>query len=245
MKFLLVSDLDDTIKISNTQKKLITMYRGLFRKSAFAGMAELYQEVVGNARDGAEEQCFYIVSSSPPTIRKRIEHFLSFNRFPPAHLTLRDWIRETSIPKYKQAAIASIAAKQKAPLLLVGDDTEHDPEIFTTFAANNPGRVLAIYIRSVKDRILPKGTRKFYTAFDLACAELEAGRLTHEQVHIVGNAVLNAKKNSWLIPDFMMLPPLDFIPFFSQITSVDETVVVMWKKIQEKIFLIPRKPRKK
>ncbi len=245
MKFLLISDLDDTIKISNTQKKLITLYRGIFRKSAFAGMAELYQELITNARDTNDEQCFFLVSSSPPTIRKRIEKFLSFNRFPPAQITLRDWLREKSIPKFKQAALTTIANTHSAPILLIGDDTEHDPEIFTSFSENYPDRILNIYIRSVKDRALPKGARKFYTAFDIACTELEAGRLTQEQVYIVGNAVLNAEKHSWLIPDFMKLPPIDFIPFFSQITSADQTILELWKKIQEKIFLIPRKPGKK
>ena len=62
---LLISDLDDTIKISHTQSKLITVYRGLFRTSAFAGMAQLYAEILARHSDSR----FCVVSSSPPQIQ--------------------------------------------------------------------------------------------------------------------------------------------------------------------------------
>ena len=36
------------------------------------------------------------------------------------------------------------------PLLLVGDDTQEDPEIYTAAAVANPTRVAAIWIRAVR-----------------------------------------------------------------------------------------------
>lgn len=241
MKFLLVSDLDDTIKISNTEKKLVTVYRGLFRVSAFAGMPELYQELTKNAHDTSAETCLHIISSSPPAIRRRIEKFLKQNKFPIANLTLRDWFKEKSIPKYKLSALEKLATSTTPPLLLIGDDTEHDPEIFEAFMASYPDRVLASYVRAVRGRTLPKGMHRFYTAFDIACSELAANRLNQEQVLLIGNAVLAAQKNSRLIPPFMKAPPLDFIPFLHQLSAVDEKLFSLWEKIRNKINLMQRK----
>src|SRR5690606_20626744 len=64
--FLLVSDFDDTLKISHTTNRLKTVLRGLFTKQAYAGMSELYQEWV----DG---RSFVVISSSPNAIRGKID----------------------------------------------------------------------------------------------------------------------------------------------------------------------------
>lgn len=231
---LLLSDLDDTIKISHTQSKLITVYRGLFRSSAFAGMAELYSEILANH----PECSFYIVSSSPPAIRGKIDFFLSKNKFPKAEIILRDWIREPSTLKFKLKQVMELVEGSRHPVLLVGDDTEHDPEVFAHVAKKFPEKVLARYARVVSGRELPEGTQGFFTAFDLACLELGAGRLTSEQVLRVGEAVLKAEKNSRLIPRFMLKPPLHFMPFLRE---TDGSLLELWKKIQAKIESMPKR----
>jgi phosphatidate phosphatase APP1 len=227
---LLISDLDDTIKISNTQSKLITIYRGLFRSSAFAGMAELYTEILV-AQPGSE---FHLVSSSPPQIKKKIEFFLQMNQFPPARIVLRDWLRQTSIVKYKLGTLLALVEAAPGIALLLGDDTEHDPEVFAHVAKRFPEKVAARYIRIVQGRELPEGCTGFYTAFDVACAELAAGRLTNDQVLRVGEIVLKAEKNSRLIPWFSIRPPARATPF-----TDDNPVAALWKAIQERILSIP------
>ncbi len=234
---LLISDLDDTIKISHTQSKLVTLYRGLFRKSAFVGMSVLYQEILSSHPNSR----FAIVSSSPPTIRGKIESFLKINDFPAAHLVLRDWIRQTSIPEYKQRAIFTLVEESKYPALLIGDDTEHDPEVFSRVSEKYPDKVLCRYIRIIKGRELPKGCRGFFTAFDIACSELAMGRLTSEQVLRVGEAVLKTEKNSRLIPWFSLKPPLHFVPF---LTHPDEAILDLWQRIHKKLQAIPRRKTK-
>jgi phosphatidate phosphatase APP1 len=234
---LLVSDLDDTIKISHTQSKLITVYRGLFRSSAFAGMAGLYHEILSRH----PESGFAIVSSSPPAIRGKIESFLRLNRFPPGLIVLRDWLRQPSVLKYKLKAVLEVTEQSPFPVILVGDDTEHDPEVLAHAAKKFPDRVLARYIRVVKGRELPEGSQGFFTAFDIACSELAAGRLSSEQVLRVGEAVLQAEKNSRLIPRFSLKPPLHFAPF---LTKPDEAIMELWKKIQAKLESIPRRKTK-
>jgi hypothetical protein len=238
LPLLLISDLDDTIKISNTQSKLITVYRGLFRSSAFAGMAQLYAELLAHHPDSK----FVLVSSSPPQIRKKIEFFLTKNSFPLATITLRDWIRQSSILKYKLKTILELVDQSAHPVLLIGDDTEHDPEVFSHVAKRHPNKILARYLRSVKGRELPEGSVGFYTAFDIACAELGAGRLSNEQVLRVGEAVLKAEKNSRLIPWFSIQPPVRNAPFQDEPNS---PVGALWRAIQERILAIPPKPKRK
>lgn len=227
VKFWLISDLDDTIKISNTNSKLNTIFRGLFRSSAFAGMPELYQELV---QDG--ESSFHIVSSSPPAIRKNIERFLSKNKFPKANLILRDWIRQHSILEYKIGNILKLIEVAPIPVILVGDDTQYDPDVFLHARERFPEKILATYVRTVSGRELPDGLYRFFTAFDLACAELSAGRLTSEQVLRVGEAVLRAKKNSRLIPGFSLKPPLGFTP---RLPIANLPILELWGRIQARI----------
>lgn len=235
---LLISDLDDTIKISHTQSKLVTVYRGLFRSAAFAGMAQLYGELLAH-NPGSR---FCVVSSSPPQIRRKIEYFLAKNSFPAADITLRDWIRQTSIVKYKLGTILGIVESSPHPVLLIGDDTEHDPEVFAHVAKRHPEKVAARYLRTVKGRELPEGSIGFFTAFDVACAELGAGRLGNESVLRVGEAVLRAEKNSRLIPWFSIRPPARSAPFADE---TNNPVATLWRAIQERILAIPPPGRKK
>lgn len=234
---LLISDLDDTIKISHTQSKLITVYRGLFRTSAFVGMAQLYTEMISNH----ERSEFYIVSSSPPPIRKKIEAFLLLHGFPTAKMILRDWIRQPNILKYKLGAILGLVEQAPGPVILIGDDTEYDPEVFAHVAKKFPEKVAARYLRVVRGRDLPEGSHGFFTAFDIACAELAAGRLQSDQVLRIGEVVLKAENHSWIIPWFSLKPPLNFVPF---LTNPDEAVVELWKRIKQKIQDIPRRKTK-
>lgn len=232
---LLISDLDDTIKISHTQSRLVTVYRGLFRSSAFAGMAQLYGELLHAA---SSEFC--LVSSSPPQIRGKIEYFLEKNGFPEARIFLRDWIRQTSIVKYKLGTILSLVEKAERPVLLIGDDTEHDPEVFAHVAKRFPEKVAARYLRTVKGRELPEGSHGFFTAFDVACAELAAGRLANDQVLRIGQAVLGAKKGSRLIPWFSIRPTARATPFAH---APDSPLQALWKAIQDRILAIEERKK--
>jgi len=236
---LLISDLDDTIKISHTQSKLITIYRGLFRSSAFAGMAQLYAELLLHNPNSV----FCVVSSSPSQIKRKIEFFLSKNKFPEADLILRDWMRQTSIMKYKLRSILSLVKKSESSgslVILIGDDTEHDPEVFAHVAKRHPDKIAARYLRIVRGRELPEGSTGFFTAFDIACAELAAGRLGNDEVLRIGEAVLKLEKK--IIPWFSLKPPLNYIPYS---VTPDSLVEEIWQRIRDKVQSIPSRKQKK
>jgi phosphatidate phosphatase APP1 len=197
--FTVVSDLDDTLKISHTTNRLRTVFRGLFMHHAYAGMSELYQEWIGASE-------FILMSSSPNAIRGLIQSFLSLHRFPKRQIWLRDWIKQPNIRKYKTDQMKRLQEKVPGPYIFVGDDSEWDPEVFSKFREQNPEQVLAIYIRRMRGRPLPEGVKGFHTSFELALEEHKAGRLKIPQVARVGKAVLEEKNPDYVIPYFAVCP---------------------------------------
>lgn len=198
---LLVSDLDDTLKLTNVVSHGEVAYRTFIRPRPFAGMAALYRALTARK---LSEPGFTLISASPVQIRRLINRFLTARGFPRRALYLRDWQLEPVTQTYKIAKLSEIAGSTRADLLIISDDTEGDPEIFQDFGTTGlaKGRVQAIYIRRVSGRPLPAGVIPFRTAFDVALRELSFGRLSEEAALAVGAATLAAPKDE-LRPEFV------------------------------------------
>ena len=199
MAFLVVSDLDDTLKVSQTSSNVRTVIRGLFMKEAFAGMSTLYQELVGPSGN------FVLISSSPRAIRGKVHRFLVKHQFPEHEIWLRDWVKQPKIKEYKRKNFQRLKETYPGPFILVGDDQEYDPEVFTEFAAANPGLVLRIYIRRIRGRKLPPECHGFLSAFDIALEEYREKRLKIPQVSRVAKAVLEELNDDLVIPRFSLV----------------------------------------
>jgi phosphatidate phosphatase APP1 len=94
------------------------------------------------------------VSSSPWNLFDVLEEFLEAQRIPPGPLLLRDWDLGPSMLRnaaYKTGVIREILATYPAmPFILVGDSGQEDPEIYAEIVGTHPGRILAVYIRSIR-----------------------------------------------------------------------------------------------
>ncbi|MBC7690830.1 MAG: App1 family protein [Methylotenera sp.] len=224
--FIVVSDLDDTIKISHTMDQFRTVLRGLFSHQAYAGMAELYTELARTP------DSLIVLSSSPLWIRKRVHEFLRRNRFPKAQVILRDWVKQPQVRKYKFNALKQLAEKSTEPFILFGDDTEYDPEVFESFLNEYPDRVLKIYIRRMRGRPLPEGMQGFHTSYEIALSEFAAGRLDLEQVHRIGKAVADTRNPAYIIPHFAVLPEeILQAPESEALSEIHERVLARLRKI--------------
>lgn len=197
--FLLVTDFDDTLKISHTTNRFRTVLRGLFARQAYAGMSELYQEWTGG-------HPFVIISSSPRMIAGKIGRFLDRHAFPAREIWLRDWLKQKDIRRYKIESLRRLEERPEKAFIFVGDDAEFDPEVFAGFRERNPERTLAIYIRRMRGRPLPDGVVPFHSALEIALAELEAGRLKIPQVSRVGKAIVDHGDVDQIIPYFASSP---------------------------------------
>jgi phosphatidate phosphatase APP1 len=229
---IVVSDIDDTIKITNIENKVKMVKNGLTSSAAFAGMSELYG-IMGFS--GIKPTEYFYLSASPNLLEKNISLLISENKFPLGTIFLRNIISESDIPSYKQERLNAILASSNAKLFLFGDDTEKDPETFLEFQAKNPDRIAEIYIRRNTQRQLPKGVVPFFTAFEVALREFKLGRMsfTSEQIKTLGFATTFAD-DDLLFPDFAECPtsyPLDSVGLPKEIASMSRQVQNAVEKI--------------
>lgn len=157
--FGVISDLDDTViqsRITNFLQAVRTVMLGNARtRLPFPGVAALY-EALRRGGDGARHNPIFYVSSSPWNIYDIIIDFLDLQKIPPGPIMLRDWDIELSalssgrLRRHKEPLIREILDLYPTlPFVLIGDNSQKDPEIYRSILDHYPGRILAIYIRNV------------------------------------------------------------------------------------------------
>ena len=159
-RFITISDMDDTVLQSHVTS-LVQAFRTVLLGNArtrlpFPGVAAFYRALHAGV-SGAEQNPIFYVSSSPWNLYDLLVDFLEHQGIPAGPLTLRDWDLDRSalgsgrLHRYKDVAIREImGAYPELPVILVGDSSQQDPEIYRDVVREFPERVLAIYIRDVK-----------------------------------------------------------------------------------------------
>ena len=150
----IISDVDDTIKISNVldKKKLI---KNTFVKpyTTTDGFPEYYKKL---EKEGAY---FHYVSASPWQLQPSLKPFMDAH-YPKGTISLRDFrLKDSSLleflqpsTKYKITQIQSIIKRYpKHQFILIGDSGEHDPEVYATIYQLFPKNIKSIQIRAVED----------------------------------------------------------------------------------------------
>ncbi len=155
----LISDIDDTILISEvTQKRRLlanTFLKNARQRQAVPGMASLYTRLMAQNAEPASAPLFYL-SASPRQLQDAISDFLGHNSFPPGVLLTKrvsnDFSGDPLLDQfsYKTQKIEEIFARLPwVRFILVGDDGERDPEIYDWVRQRHPDRVADIWIRRV------------------------------------------------------------------------------------------------
>lgn len=157
-RFGVISDLDDTVLQSHVRNMIRmgreVLFGNVHTRMPFPGIGAFYR-ALHEGDDGAVNPIFY-VSSSPWNLYDLLADFLRLHRIPAGPMELRDWrISRTDLlagrhRDHKRRAIhAILATYPHLPFILVGDSAQEDPEIYREVIHDRPGRVLAVYIRSV------------------------------------------------------------------------------------------------
>jgi len=153
VRFGVVSDIDDTVMVTALPRPLLAAWNTFVldehARMAVPGMAVLYERLV-NARPGAP--VFYL-STGAWNVAPALTRFLSRHLYPAGPLLLTNWGPTTdrwfrSGREHKKATLVRLA--QEFPdvrWLLVGDDGQHDEEIYAEFAHAHPEHVAAVAIR--------------------------------------------------------------------------------------------------
>jgi len=195
----IVSDYDDTVKIANVNgDSLDKIEKALLSGDFYAGMAKLYDSWTIGAPQKPDP--LHFLSGSPTFLEDRIEEFLKQNGFANFRLSLRNWFTQRDTALYKYNVLKSNYLKTTEDLILVGDDTQYDHEVYNRFSKER--KIVAIYIRNINQLKLPEGQRAFTSAFDIAAFEALEGRMTDSQALQVADAVLNDKDEK-ILPEFI------------------------------------------
>jgi hypothetical protein len=202
----IISDLDDTIKITNADSARRSTINGVFSEKVFSGMPEFLRE----AR--SYSQRLHVLSSAPGVLEWQVRDLLRENGIHWDDLTTRNVLRNPTHLDYKLGVILGELEQNPDPVILIGDDVNHDPEIFSEVLRLAPGRVLAAYVHVVKGRPLPAGLTLYWTAQDLALRELEARRLSQTGAERVLRKLGQERKLKRVFPKFADCPtdPLKF-----------------------------------
>lgn len=157
--FGVISDLDDTViqsRITSFLQAVRTVMLGNARtRLPFPGVAAFYQ-ALEKGGDGARINPIFYVSSSPWNIHDIIADFMDIQRIPRGPINLRDWdivlsaLTSSRLGTFKEPVIREILQLYPSlPFILIGDNSQKDPEIYRRILDEFPGRILAIYIRNV------------------------------------------------------------------------------------------------
>lgn len=159
-KFGVISDIDDTILhtgvVSSLKWKVIlnTMFKRATKRLQLEGASDFYHKL-HQGRSGNEANPVFYVSHSPWNLYRYLELFLKTNNFPKGPILLRSMssfrMRKRSDEKpQKQKEISDLLqAYPKLSFILIGDSGEKDGDIYQEISRLFPGRILAIYLRSV------------------------------------------------------------------------------------------------
>ncbi len=120
---------------------------------------------------------------------------------------MRNWLTEWSIQSFKIEKINEIIKeKNDRKFIVIFDNSDASINLAEEINLRFPKNVVAIYLRQVQNKKLPLGATGFYTAFDIAQAEYEQGRLNIKDVTQVAEAVLNQQDIKFLIPTYATCP---------------------------------------
>ncbi len=193
--FGIVSDIDDTILTTMLPRPFIAAWNSFIRtesaRQAVPGMAALYRKLLA---DRPHAPVVY-VSTGAWNTHGFLTRFVARHRYPPGSMLLTDWGPTNtgwfrSGQEHKRNALLQLSVDFPAiRWLLVGDDGQHDPEIYAEFARNNPDRVRAIAIRELTaaEQFLAHGTAEPIGHHDEVPSDVPVfrapdGRGLHDQV---------------------------------------------------------------
>jgi phosphatidate phosphatase APP1 len=162
-RFVVISDIDDTVMHTGVANKLGMMWRLFVRdaesRTAFPGVAAFYRALHAGA-SGDEGNPMIYVSRAPWGIYEVLEEFFQHHDIPAGPvLFLREWgvSWRSPLPRraedHKRVLIEAIMEIYRAlPVVLIGDSGQHDPKIYHRAVEKDGARILAVYIRDVSKR---------------------------------------------------------------------------------------------
>lgn len=201
-----VSDIDDTIKITHVPAGKKTVLRNTFLRKfkAAGGMRERYLNLV-NEDDGNKDVCFHYISGSPWQLYGVLSRFLfEQEQLPLGTVHMKD-LRMNLVERGALSSILAFAVggdlatldqkvrqitnliihSPRRKFILFGDSGEKDPEVYRAIQELFPEQVHQIYIRDVLGERLAR--MELITGPDVSVA-LDTSELVAEMESLIARA---------------------------------------------------------
>jgi phosphatidate phosphatase APP1 len=160
----IISDIDDTFLVSHSAtifKRLWTLFSHNARsRRAFEGVREHYRLLeYARSVDENPNPIFY-VSSSEWNLYDYLTEFVRVQQLPSGIFMLsqiKRWYQLVKTGKTKHEGkfvrvVRIMTVFKNQQFILLGDNSQKDPEIYRSIVEHFPGRVFAVYIRKVSHR---------------------------------------------------------------------------------------------
>lgn len=154
-RFGVVSDIDDTVMVTSLPRPMLAAWHTFVvnehARATTPGMPVLYERI----REEHPGAPFIYLSTGAWNVAPTLTRFLSRNLYPAGPLLLTDWGPTTdrwfrSGQEHKRTQLRRLAEEfPTIRWLLIGDDGQHDPQLYGDFAAEHHDRVAAVAIRQL------------------------------------------------------------------------------------------------
>lgn len=160
-----VSDVDDTVMITTLPRALLAAWNTFVlnenARRQVTGMSVLYERLTRLHPQAP----FIYLSTGAWNVAPTLTRFLSRNLYPTGPLLLTDWGPTQSGwfrsgQAHKRRSLQRLVQEfPQMKWLLIGDDGQHDPDIYSDFARRYPDAVAAVAIRhlSPSEQVLASG----------------------------------------------------------------------------------------
>jgi phosphatidate phosphatase APP1 len=159
-----ISDIDDTVLVSHsgrTGKKITTLFTtDPLKRKAFSDVVAFYQRLALSHTTTDVPNPFFYVSSSEWNLYDYLTGFFRRNLLPEGSFLLSAFKRWSQIGKIgntkhhgkKTRADRILEVFSNQRFVLIGDNSQKDPIIYTQIANEHPERIHAIYLRIVNPK---------------------------------------------------------------------------------------------
>jgi phosphatidate phosphatase APP1 len=155
VRFGMVSDIDDTVMVTALPRPMLAAWHTFVvnehARATTPGMPVLYERLTSK-NPGAP---IIYLSTGAWNVAPTLTRFLSRNLYPAGPLLLTDWGPTAdrwfrSGRDHKRTMLERLAKEfPQIKWLLIGDDGQHDPAIYSDFLSQHPDRVAAVCIRQL------------------------------------------------------------------------------------------------
>jgi len=161
-----ISDIDDTVVVTAMPRPMLAVWNTMLlpetSRRPVPGMAAMYESLLGSDPDSF----LVYLSTGAWNVAPALSNFLTRHGFPRGPMLMTDWgptadawFRSGRAHK-RQQLLRLMSELPQLTWVFVGDDGQHDPDLYAEAVSAFPGRVRAVAIRQLTaaQQVLTHGT---------------------------------------------------------------------------------------